>query len=371
MSKIENDYLNLLKEILETGTKKEARNGVTYSVFGKTLRHSFENGNFPLLTTKKMAFKSIVTELLWFLKGEVNIKYLIDNNCHIWDGDAWVNYQRKVSDKFMDETIIANYSITNKEDFINRIKTDDEFANKWGYLGPIYGHQWRHWNVLKWHKTDMPDPIISGETLFKWSVEGVDQIQNVINELRVNPDSRRLVVSAWNVGELDEMILMPCHYSFQFHTKEIPESERLKLYLLQTDNKIPIQSSGLSDFLDESNIPRRKLSLMYNARSQDVPLGTPFNIASYGLLLLITSKMVNMVPDELIASMGDSHIYGNQKEAVLEQIKREPKSLPKINFSDKINFMGTIDDFINSCDISDIKLEGYNSHDKIYFPLSN
>ena len=149
------------------------------------------------------------------------------------------------------------------------------------------------------------------------------------------------------------------------------ENERLKLYLSENDNKNPIRSSDLSDFLDEANVPQRKLSLMYNARSQDVPLGTPFNIASYGLLLLIVSKMLNMVPDELFAFMGDCHIYDNQKEAILEQIKRKPKNLPKINFSNKINFSGTIDDFIKSCDISDIKLEGYDSHDKIYFPLSN
>ena len=144
MNTIDYRYQSLLQDILDNGVKKQTRNGEVISVFGRQIRHKMSDG-FPLLTTKKMHWKSIVTELLWFLRGDTNIKYLVDNGCHIWDGDAWANYQRKVLDKFMTDTIIAKYAVTNKEDFINKIKTDDEFAKKWGELGPVYGKQWRSW----------------------------------------------------------------------------------------------------------------------------------------------------------------------------------------------------------------------------------
>ena len=158
---------------------------------------------FPLLTTKKMAFKTMVTELLWFLKGDTNIKYLVDNDCNIWVGDAFKNYINKTNEYKGDwpDTI---------EEFINKIKTDDEFANRWGELGPIYGKQWRKWS---------PE---AGEI----NKGGVDQIANLINDLKTNPDSRRLMVSAWNVGELDQMVLPPCHYGFQVYTRELNREER-------------------------------------------------------------------------------------------------------------------------------------------------
>jgi thymidylate synthase len=298
MNNIEHDYLKLLHDILNNGVKKQDRTGTgTISVFGRQIRHDMSLG-FPLLTTKKMPFKTIVTELLWFLRGDTNIKYLIDNNCHIWDGDAFKN--------FMENSEGDPDLIWNQEQFIEMIKTDDEFAKKWGELGPIYGRQWRNWNA-----------IFDG---------GVDQIANLINSLKNNPDSRRLMVNAWNVGELNQMLLPPCHYGFQCYVRE-----------------------------------GKYLSLMWNQRSVDTPLGLPFNIASYALLLMMIADEVNMVPDQLIGNLGDCHIYLDQVDGVKEQLTRQPMLLPKV----------TIQDGIYCSSPSDVLLENYESHPRIVFPLSN
>jgi thymidylate synthase len=249
---------------------------------------------FPLLTTKKMPFKTIVTELLWFLKGDTNIKYLVDNNCHIWDGDAYKNYVKHWCEKNKSPEQLA----PSQNDFINLIRTDDEFAKTWGELGPIYGAQWRDWSK-------------SNHT---W---GYDQIANLINDLKTNPDSRRLMVNAWNVGELDQMVLPPCHYSFQVYTRELNREERVDLYIKKYGHE------GMDFEKYKDTIPTRAISLMWNQRSVDTFLGLPFNIASYGLLLEILAKEVNMVPDELIGNLGDVHLYLNHIEQAKEQIGRK------------------------------------------------
>lgn len=351
-NKLDLNYRNLLTDILENGVPKKTRNGETLTVFSREIRHNMRDG-FPLLTTKKMYWKGIVTELLWFLRGDTNIKYLVDNGCHIWDGDAYQNYRKKGA-HFM-----------GKEEFINKIKTDNDFAKKWGDLGPIYGKQWRKWGESGNHYSNHND--------YK---EGIDQIANLINDLKHNPDSRRLIVNAWNVGKIDEAVLPPCHYGFQCWTRELSLSERQILWDKKR-NGAPIMlvsysgDEGIHDELDKQNIPRRAISLMYNARSQDVPLGTPFNIASYALLLEIISKMVNMIPDELITNMGDCHIYLNQIDGVKEQLTREPYELPKLVISNQVNFNKGVDEFLNSCSISDFQVEGYQSHPAIKMPLSN
>ena len=273
-----------------------------------------------------------------------------------------------------------------QEEFINKIKTDDEFANKWGELGPIYGKQWRSWggrNILnydlqnvKWPDKDKVMELIkNGEDYSKYDINinyqnnSVDQIANLINELKTNPDSRRLMVIAWNVSELDQMVLPPCHYGFQVYTRELSLEERFRLAGNQwTPGGLPNQAIH---FMNEKGIPTRAISLMYNARSQDVPLGTPFNISSYGLLLVIIGKMVNMVPDELITNMGDCHIYLNQIDGVREQINREPFELPELVMSNQINFNESVDEFLNSCLITDFMVENYQSHPTIKMPLSN
>jgi len=368
MNKLDLDYQNLLKDILDNGVKKETRNGGTLSVFGRQIRHNMKDG-FPLLTTKKMAFKTMVTELLWFLRGDTNIKYLVDNNCHIWDGDCFANYVRNFP-KYVDSLPENSETefIIDKDKFINKIKTDDEFAYKWGELGKIYGRQWRNWG-------ERNHDSISNEYFI-----GIDQIQNLINDLKTNPDSRRMMVNSWNPGEIDQMVLPPCHYGFQVYTRELSLEDRLlladkinkeirqDLYSYAFNN--PIYTGGIDQrpddverhhLLNDLNIPTRAISLMWNQRSCDVPLGIPMNISSYALLLMMIADEVNMVPDELIGNLGDCHIYLNQMEGVKEQIGREPYPLPKVSVRDGI--------FCSS--VNDVILENYQSHPKIYFPLSN
>jgi len=355
MNKLDKQYQDLLQSILDYGVEKQDRTGTgTKSIFGYTIRHNMQDG-FPLLTTKKMAWKTMVTELLWFLRGDTNIKFLVDNNCHIWDGDAYKNYCTAYKDGhefYEDEQVKRSFT---QEEFINKIKTDDEFAKKWGDLGPIYGKQWRSW-------TKFEDESIEHNEWYK-SSESIDQISNLINDLKTNPDSRRLMVNAWNVGELNQMVLPPCHYGFQVYTRELSVVERMEYYgkhfMKETESKTFDELSQID--YDKLNIPTRAISLMFNMRSCDTFLGLPFNIASYGLLLMMLADEVNMVPDELIGNLGDTHIYLNHIEQAKEQIGREPMELPTVHVRDGI--------FCSS--VNDVILENYNSHPSIKAPLSN
>jgi thymidylate synthase len=275
---------------------------------------------FPLLTTKKMAWKSVVTELLWFLRGETNIKFLLDYDCHIWDGDV---YKRYVTE-FTNENPHAQPNT--KEVFILKIKHEEEFRKKWGELGPIYGSQWRSWRVGKGIETTLKTE--DGQTLYEAGSIYIEQIQNLINELKTNPDSRRLMVNAWNVGELNQMVLPPCHYGFQVYTTELSDLRRYNIWFNNN------YETGMERFFDPKNLPdfdnpyytptpKRAISLMWNQRSVDTFLGLPFNIASYGLLLEILAKEVGMLPDELIGNLGDTHLYLNHIEQAKEQIGRK------------------------------------------------
>jgi thymidylate synthase len=294
--------------------------------------------------------------LLWFLRGDTNIKYLVDNDCHIWDGDCFFHYLKNVDDTIKNKFGIGPI-IYGKEEFINKIKTDDEFAKKWGELGPIYGKQWRKWGPM------MRDiiPLETGGYVYKGPI---DQIQNLINDLKTNPDSRRLMVSAWNVGELDQMVLPPCHYGFQVYTRELSLEERRKLSNHDSEFISPITVESW----DRANIPTRAISLMWNQRSVDTFLGLPFNIASYGLLLEIIAKEVNMVPDELIGNLGDTHLYSNHIEQAKEQIGREPYELPKLGMDYREGeYNKNLTDFVSD----DFYLIDYQSHPTIKAPLSN
>jgi len=380
-------YQDLLQHILDNGVEKEDRTGTgTLSVFGHQIRHNMKDG-FPLLTTKKMAWKTMVTELIWFLRGDTNIKYLVDNNCHIWNGDCYANYLKKRTFANKDnvrEPVTLQNGMTGersrpftKEEFINKIKTDDEFAKKWGELGPIYGKQWRHWTVSINDELD-PNRKIPGGYRYsngEYTETYIDQIENLISELKTNPDSRRLMVNAWNVGELDQMVLPPCHYGFQVYTRELSSQERMDVYNKSNWNKdiFPSDVSGWNRLLDTYNIPTRAISLMWNQRSVDTFLGLPFNIASYGLLLELIAKAVNMVPDELIGNLGDVHLYLNHIEQAKEQISREPYPLPKLIINDEFwnHKHQTIDGWIKGMEIGDFTLEGYQSHPTIKAPLSN
>ena len=350
MNNIEHDYLKLLHDILNNGIEKQDRTGTgTLSVFGRQIRHNMSAG-FPLLTTKKMPFKIIVTELLWFLGGRTDLRYLLENNCHIWTGDAY-----KVYDKDFDREhppFSAPYPprLTIKE-FEEKIMSDDDF-NKWyGDLGPVYGAQWRGWFK--------PEYVMNSDSETTLQPVEIDQIQNLINDLKTNPDSRRLMVNAWNVGELDQMVLPPCHYGFQVYTRELSWEERSKL--LDTTEGPWNSIAAITTAMDKQKLPTRSISLIWNQRSVDTPLGLPFNIASYALLLMMIADEVNMVPEELIGNLGDCHIYLDQVDGVKEQLTRQPMSLPKV----------TTQDGIYCSSPNDVLLENYESHPAIKFPLSN
>jgi thymidylate synthase len=309
-NQLDKKYQQLLSDIIEFGVEKKDRTGTgTISEFGHQIRHKMSEG-FPILTTKKMAWKQIVSELLWFLTGQTNIAFLHKHNNHIWDGD----YEKSG-------------------------RTDGE-------LGPIYGKQWRKWDGKNGR---------------------IDQIDDLVKELKTNPDSRRLMVSAWNVGELDQMVLPPCHYGFQVWTRELTYSERYKIWFNNNyETGMEYYEDNVPDFDNTyyEPTPTRAISLMWNQRSVDTFLGLPFNIASYGLLLHIIGNEVNMVPDELIGNLGDTHLYLNHIEQAKEQIGRTSFDLPKLKTDVKIDGIccATPDDFV---------LEGYQYHPTIKAPLSN
>ncbi len=272
MNNADKQYLELCRHILDNGVEKSDRTGTgTLSTFGYQMRFNLEEG-FPLLTTKKLHWTSIAHELLWFLSGDTNVKYLRDNNVRIWD----------------------------------------EWADEEGYLGPVYGAQWRSW----------PEFFEDIYYQCKMSWEGIDQVANVIDQIKSNPDSRRLIVSAWNVGELDEMALPPCHLLFQFY------------------------------------VANGKLSCQLYQRSADVFLGLPFNIASYSLLTHMIAHVTGLEVGEFVLTIGDAHIYTNHIEQVKTQMEREPRELPRLLYNRSV---WDIDDFT----FEDFEIDGYNPHPHI------
>ena len=366
MNSLDSQYQQLLQDIIDFGADKQDRTGTgTKSIFGYMIHHNMSWG-FPLLTTKKVPFKTMATELMWFLMGDTNIKYLVDNNCNIWNGDAYQAYIKRYNKgEYVGKTKLLENSKKNRtltepftiEEFIDKIKTDDEFAKTWGELGPIYGKQWRKW-----------------ADYYNGSAEYTDQISNIINDLKTNPDSRRLMVNAWNVSELDEMVLPPCHYGFQVYTRELSVKERLDL-ASKTYNTFEPSDFHRVDHkeIDELYpVPKRSISLSWNQRSVDVFLGLPFNIASYGLLLEMIAREVNMVPEYLIGHLGDTHLYSNHIEQAKEQISRESKDLlPTLKMSSGHNFRAALKGNADEIDLNDFILLGYEPHPTIKAPLSN
>ena len=343
-------YLDFLSYILENGEVKGDRTGTgTISIFDYSMTFDMSEG-FPLLTSKKVFTKAVIHELILFLRGDTNIKYLVDNDVHIWDGDAFKNFMNKSEgDPDM---------IWNQEQFIHMIKTDDEFAEKWGELGPVYGKQWRRWGGYR----KEPNGWNYGIPLSYKDVPVGDQISDLINDLKNNPDSRRLIVSAWNVGELDQMVLPPCHNFFQCYTSLVKLEDRIKWYCDSVGRDISFGEDLTEEFLNGKNVPTRKLSLKWNQRSCDVPLGIPFNIASYGILLHLLAKESNMIPHQLKFTGGDCHIYLNQVDGVKDQLERNTHKLPKLVLSNVS---------IDELKYDDIKILDYKSEPTISFPLSN
>ena len=279
-------YLDLYKTILNEGTKKEDRTGTgTISYFGYQMRYDLSKG-FPLVTTKKVHLKSIIHELLWFISGSTNIKYLVDNDVKIWNDWPYDIYKK--SDAFQGETI---------EEFAQKIKDSDEFAKKWGNLGPVYGKQWRNFG-------------------------GVDQLADLINQIKTNPTSRRLIISAWNVPEIKDMALPPCHCFMQFYVND------------------------------------GKLSCQLYQRSADVFLGVPFNIASYALFTMMIAQVTGLKPGVFVHTLGDAHIYLNHIDQINLQLSREPRELPTMKINPNVK---SIFDF----KYEDFELEGYNPYGRI------
>jgi thymidylate synthase len=276
MGKIDKTYNNLLEKILKNGKEKNDRTDTgTLSLFGEQIKHNMQDG-FPLLTTKKIHTKSIIHELLWFLRGDTNVKYLQDHGVTIWD----------------------------------------EWADDEGDLGPVYGKQWVDWGG--WFSKDHMGKKGALGVHFR----GINQIQQCIDELINNPDSRRIMVNSWNVGDLKDMKLPPCHYGFQLYTRELNFTERVNYITKQILDDESSLSILTTKKLDSLRVPKRELSLMWNQRSVDTFLGLPFNIACYGLLLQMFTQQVNMIPGELIGNLGDVHIYNNHIGYVEEQVYR-------------------------------------------------
>lgn len=340
-------YLALMQDILDNGVVKKDRTGVgTLSVFGRQLRFDLKEG-FPLVTTKKVHLKSIIHELLWFLNGDTNVKYLQENGVRIWN----------------------------------------EWANAEGELGPVYGKQWREWRdckVVECHDVRRTQQLMQrgykyignmkedGTTYLVYE-KAHDQISKVIQQLREDPDSRRIIVSAWNVGDLDDMALNPCHNYFQFYTTEMTLLERLDWYEANEPEKFanaPLinhedidNEERLHETLDREGIPRRKLSCFYMMRSNDYLLGAPFNVASYALLTHMIAQQLNMVPDELVYSGVDVHLYSNHLEQAKLQLTREPYPLPKLVIKRK-------PDSIFDYKYEDFELVGYQAHPHIAAPVA-
>ncbi len=325
-------YLDLVKKIMSEGIDKSDRTGTgTRSIFGHQMRFNLKD-EFPIVKSKFTAIRLVAVELLWLLSGNTNIKFLLDNNCHIWD----------------------------------------EWAAANGELGPVYGKQWRNWEKLT-HLGSSEDEVIHDsktKTIFggKTRVESIDQIKKVIDTLRNSPDSRRIIVSAWNVGDLEEMALEPCHSFFQFYTKELTLEQRLKLFKDRYPTPetffTPTELLGIESTLDTHNIPKRSLSCQLYQRSADTFLGVPFNIASYALLTHMIAQVVNMDVDEFIWTGGDTHLYSNHFDKVEEMLSREiiedNATLwlnPEINDIDKFT-------------LDDIKLENYVYHKAIKAPVA-
>lgn len=374
-------YLQLIKEIKERGTHKNAaREGMpgTTSLFGYQFRHNLSDG-FPLLTTKKMFWKGIVVELLWFLRGDTNIKYLLDNNVHIWDKDSYNYYCNHF--KTYEEQIMWKIPF---DEFIKQVNgtcknhlTPIIHGYKWGDCGYQYGKVWRNWHIVNF---DI-DPKNNKNSYHIY----IDQITNLIKELKSNPESRRHILTSIDPTHQDDLALYWCHVLSQFNCRPLTELERKNLwskkmgrefkseYSITTSNNLESWNEYFDSVMKADYIPKYYLDCQMYQRSADVILGVPFNIASYALFTHILCKICNMIPGEMIYSYGDVHIYDNHLKAVEEQLKREPKSLPILKLSEYANSLLpdacegiiTFDDVIRSFSEIDFQIKDYNPHPKL------
>lgn len=336
MNSVDKQYHDLLKEIIEKGVRKETRSGSVRSLFDRTMRFDLQDG-LPLITTKKVFYKGIIHELLWFLKGDTDIKYLVDNNVHIWDDDAY-RYYLECYDGEEGEPLT-------KEEFINGIKD----GTVGGDLGPVYGSQWRS---------------LGGR--------GFDQIQHIIDMLRTNPDDRRMVLSAWNVEDLGMMALPPCHMMAVFNTEVMTLEERRIAFMKMKRKGIEANKEDIKDedgflsekYLDMVGFPVRRLNCSFLMRSNDFCAGNPYNIAQYGMLTYMLCEVCDMAPGELVYHGIDVHMYENHLEGALEQLERKGSGIiPKLRFKRKIND-------INDFKYEDFEIVDYKPDEPIKYQLN-
>lgn len=342
-------FKNLIEHVLTNGRVKTDRTGVgTTSVFGYQTRFNMADG-FPLVTLKKTHMKSIVHELLWFLRGETNIQSLVQNGVNIWNEWPYERYKKHAESLsepdysvHIEDVQESKVRILTLAEFVERIKVDNDFAKQWGECGPIYGYQWRNWRGK--------DSTTGNEHI------RIDQLQNAINTLKKSPDSRRIIVTAWQPAEIDEMALPPCHAFFQFITEPLTDEERIHWAMTNLD--LPMENVAITEAAFGPKTPKYRISLQMYQRSCDLLLGVPFNIASYALLLHMVAQCVNMVPHEFIHTFGDLHIYNNHLEAAKTLLEREPLKLPTLKLNPQITD-------IFAFKYEDITIENYVSHPAI------
>ena len=425
MNNVDKQYLDLLKDILENGSIKETRSGNVRSVFGRTMRFNLSEG-LPILTTKKVFTKGVIHELLWFLKGETNIKYLIDNNVNIWTDDAYRHYKmliekhneiceirndvdfenrmymyEKLDENHNDLDIYGTITITDsllesdfdddendefnfnesedtidtycnsltkieclsKEEFVEMVK-NEEFLS---LFTEYQDNRDFSWLVFEMSVSDYRFGDLGPVYGKQWREQGqkcIDQIQTIIDTLNNNPDDRRMICMAWNTNDFDKMALPPCHYGFQIYTRELNTLERLDWLCKHSNGEYDEWTTATKEKLDALNVPKRELSLMFSMRSNDLCCGNPYNIAQYGMLAYMFCEICNMVPGELIYNGGDIHVYENHIKNAMEQLSRKGSDkIPTLKFARKIN---KIDDFR----YEDFIIEGYEPDDPIKYELN-
>jgi len=372
-NQVDAEYFRLAKLILADGRVKKNRTGIdTIGVFGAQAKFDIDLNAFPILTTKKVWFKGILHELLWFIKGDTNIKYLVDNDVHIWDSWAYARYMKTPTNQGVADMIDRgwnNWTSLTQEEFIARIKSNADFAELWGELGEgTYGGMWRAFpfHVNDDHIKEAPHiktdnyGYDGGENDNFVTFGRYDQLQKVIDKLKTNPDDRRMIVSAWHPYWADHCALSPCHCFMQFNTEELTLEERAQLYLNKygVGGHFELPPEPMEQEFDKLNIPKRKLNLLMLIRSNDFFLGAPFNITSYSLLVAMIAQSVNMTPGVLTYTIGDAHIYQNHLEQINLQLTRTPMKLPQLWLNPEIK---SLFDF----KYDDVKLIDYKSHPAI------
>lgn len=358
MNTQEQQYLDLLAKLLEAPLKEDRTGTGTHSIFGHQMRFDLSKG-FPLLTTKKVHFKSLIVELLWFLKGDTNIRYLLQHGCTIWTEWRYKAYLEAIH-RSGGNLEVAPYT---QVEFEQQIINSSEFANRFGDIGKGYGHQWRNFGEVKHEKCD------TKTKQYEINQEGFDQISWLINEIKTNPDSRRLIVSGWNPHEVNQVDLPPCHTLFQFYVEKIPLPYRISMVVKRANlGEFHLSSRNRSDeewsdVCDTHNVPKAKLSCQLYQRSADVFLGVPFNIASYALLTHMIAQVCNLGVGDFVWTGGDVHLYSNHVEQAKEQLTRQPYDFPQLvlNLKDKSIF---------DLEPNDINIVNYQHHPAIKAPVA-